>query len=62
MSEIVNLKRVRKRKARKEKDAAADASRAKHGTPKHLRETEKARAEKAARDIEGHKLDDSGKN
>lgn len=58
MSEIVNLKRVRKQKARAEKDRTAEANRIQHGTPKHLRDLKQAEEEKAARDIEGHKLTD----
>lgn len=58
MAEIVNLRRVRKTKARKDKDAAADANRVKHGVARPARNLAKARAEKAARDIEGHKLTD----
>lgn len=58
MSEIVNLRRVRKEKARKDKQAEAEANRVKHGTPKHLRDLKQAEDEKTARDIEGHKLTD----
>lgn len=57
MAEIVNLKRVKKAKARAEKSAQADASRTKHGTPKAIRDLAKARDEKAAREIDAHKLD-----
>jgi hypothetical protein len=57
MAEIVNLKRVKKAKARAEKSAAADANRAKHGVAKPVRDLAKARDEKAARDVEAHKLD-----
>lgn len=57
MAEIVNLRRARKAKGRAEKDRAADANRAKFGTPKSLRKRNLADVEKAARDIEGHKLD-----
>jgi hypothetical protein len=57
MAEIVNLKRVKKAKARAEKSAQADANRTKHGTPKAIRDLAKARDEKAAREIEAHKLD-----
>ncbi|HTT96460.1 MAG TPA: DUF4169 family protein [Rhizomicrobium sp.] len=57
MAEIVNLRRARKAKGRAEKDRAADANRAKFGTPKSLRAQNLAEAEKAARDVEGHKLD-----
>jgi len=58
MSEIVNLRRVRNRKARQEKEVQAEANRAEHGTAKRERDLAKARTEKAARDVEGHKLDD----
>ena len=57
MAEIVNLKRVKKAKARAEKSAQADANRTKHGTPKAIRDLSKARDEKAARDVDAHKLD-----
>ena len=56
MAEIVNLRRVRKTKARKDREAMADANRAKHGVAKPARDLAKARAEKAEREIEGHKL------
>ncbi len=59
VAEIVNLKRARKQKARAEKDKAAEANRAKHGTPKRLRDLKKAESDKAARNIEGHKLTDA---
>ena len=58
MAEIVNLRRVRKQKARKTKDEAAEANRIQHGVAKPARDLAKARAEKAARDIEAHKLTD----
>jgi hypothetical protein len=58
MAEIVNLKQHRKRKARSEKDASADANRVKHGTPKRLRDLKKRDDEQAARHIDAHKLDD----
>jgi hypothetical protein len=57
MAEIVNLKRVKKAKARAEKSAQAEANRARHGTPKAVRDLAKAREEKAAREIDAHKLD-----
>ena len=56
MAEIVNLRRVRKTKARKDKDAAAEANRTRHGIAKPARDLAKARAEKELRTIEGHKL------
>lgn len=57
MAEIVNLKRVKKAKARAEKSAEADANRIKHGTPKHLRDLGEARQEKEKKIVDAHKLD-----
>ena len=48
MAEIVNLKRVRKTKARSAKAKTAEANRIKHGTAKAVRDLAKARAEKDA--------------
>lgn len=56
MAEIVNLRLVRKRKAR---DAAAEAAaqaRVTHGRSKAEKSLDRARAEKAARDVEAHRL------
>ncbi len=58
MAEIVNLRRARKERARKTKEKAADANRIRHGVAKPARDLAKARAEKAAHDIEAHKLTD----
>lgn len=58
MAEIVNLRRVRKAKARDEKSREADANRVKHGIAKPVRELAKARAEKQARDVDAHKLEE----
>jgi hypothetical protein len=58
MAELINLRRMRKAKARAEKSAEADANRAKHGVAKPLRDLAKARAEKAAHDLDAKKLDD----
>ena len=58
MAEIVNLRRVKKAKARAEKSAQADANRVKHGVAKPVRDLAKARDEKAARDLDQQKLDD----
>ena len=57
MAEIVNLKRVKKAKARAEKSAQADANRVKHGTPKAMRDLAKARDGKAVRDLDAQRLD-----
>lgn len=58
MAEIISLSKARKAKARTEKEAAAEANRAKFGRTKgeKLKDaTEKARAEKH---IDGHKRDE----
>jgi Domain of unknown function (DUF4169) len=57
MAEIINLRRARKAKARDAKAAEADAARVKHGLAKPVRELAEARKNKAARDIDGAKLD-----
>jgi hypothetical protein len=58
MTEIVNLRRARKNKARAEKDVVADANRAKHGIKKSAHEKAKAIAEKETRRVDAHKLDE----
>ena len=58
MSEIINLKRARKAKARAEKDVVAEANRAKHGIKKSAHQKAKAVAEKESRRLEGHKLEE----
>jgi hypothetical protein len=58
MADIVNLKRVRKAKARGEKEAEADANRTKYGVAKPARNLARARAEKTKHDIDAHKLSD----
>ena len=55
MAEIVNLRRARKAKGKVEKDKIAEANRISHGAPKDVRDLAKARADKAARDLEGHR-------
>jgi hypothetical protein len=57
MTEIINLRRVRKDKARAEKDKAAEESRVLHGTPKPARKLAQARSQKAARELAAHKLE-----
>ncbi len=57
MGKPVNLNRVRKDKARAEKKARADSNAVKFGRTKVERSLEKAREDKAVRDIDGHKLD-----
>ncbi len=56
-AEIVNLRRVKKTKARAEKSAEADANRAKYGVAKNIRDLAKARGEKDMSDLDLRKLD-----
>ena len=58
MGEIVNLKRVRKRRSREEAELAADANRARHGLTKAEREAEAARRLLAERTLDAKRLDD----
>ncbi len=57
MSEIVNLRRARKRKARDAKEKEAADNRAKNGVAKPVRDLAEARAKKYSRDLSAHKLD-----
>ncbi|SDM33004.1 DUF4169 family protein [Maricaulis salignorans] len=57
MSRPVNLKQARKRKARAEKAVKAETNRLRHGQPKAVTELAKARAAKAARELDGKKLE-----
>ena len=55
MSKPVNLGRYRKEKARAEKKARADENAVRFGRTKAERDLEKARADKAASDLDGHR-------
>jgi hypothetical protein len=57
MGEVVNLNKARKGKARVEAQAKAAANRVAHGRTQAQKALEKARAAKAARELEGHKRD-----
>lgn len=57
-ADIVNLRRVRKAKARMKDDARAATNSAHHGTPKALRDNAKGEKARAERTIEAHRLDD----
>ncbi|WP_417493522.1 DUF4169 family protein [Maricaulis sp.] len=57
MTKPINLKQVRKRKARREKAKKAEANRLLHGQPKAVTDLAKARAAKAARELDGKKLE-----
>ena len=57
MAEIVNLREMRKRKRREDKEKQADANRRLHGTPKHLRDTEEKRRGRESANLDGHRLE-----
>ncbi len=55
MTELINLRRARKRAERAKQEREAEQNRLVHGEPKHLRQQRKAEADKAARDLAGHR-------
>lgn len=55
MTVPVNLNRFRKQKARAEKAARADENSIKFGQSKTVKSLDRARTEKSARDLDGHK-------
>jgi hypothetical protein len=57
MTEIVNLRAMRKQKARAEKEKTAEANCVLHGTPTALRKLEAARKSQADQRISGHRLE-----
>ena len=57
MAEIVNLRRARKAKGKAQKEKTAEANRVLHGTPKALRNLEKARKDKVDQGLSGHRLE-----
>lgn len=56
MGDVVNLRLIRKRKARGEASAAAGENRARHGEAKSGRKLRQARAESAVRHLDGHRI------
>jgi len=58
MGEIVNLRRVRKSKARAEKELHAAENRAKSSKSKAVRDAEAKIRDKALRDLEGNRRED----
>jgi hypothetical protein len=57
MSEIVNLRQAKKRRARAEKEAQAAANRSKFGRTKGARKKTDAEQKKADRELDAKKLD-----
>ena len=55
MAEIVNLRTVRKRKTRTEKERLAEENRVLHGRPLAERRSAKAERERAATLLDGHR-------
>jgi len=60
MSDVVNLRRARKRRSREAARAEADASAARHGEARTARDLRKARDTLEARRLEAHKREDEG--
>jgi hypothetical protein len=56
-AQIINLKSIRKRKARAEREATADANRLKHGRSKHEREHQEAQRSLDDRHLDAHERD-----
>lgn len=57
MADIVNLRRVRKDKARREREAAADANRRRFGRTRAEKTADKEATDRATRSLEGKRLD-----
>jgi len=60
MADLINLRQVRKAKARTEKEKTAQANRVAHGTPKALRNLAEAHKDKAEKGHSGHRLEKDG--
>lgn len=57
MAEIVNLRQARKRKARADKERAADQNRLQHGRTRSDLVQRRLASEKANRLLDGHRLE-----
>jgi ribosomal protein S2 len=58
MADIINLKAVKKAKARAEKERTAEANRAKHGRTKDERSRTEAEQDRLDHTLDGAKMDD----
>ncbi|GGH18809.1 protein of unknown function [Cribrihabitans marinus] len=57
MAKVINLRKARKTAERSARKARADKNAAKHGRSKAGKSLDKARAEKARRDLDGHEIE-----
>ncbi|MGH9604739.1 MAG: DUF4169 family protein [Terracidiphilus sp.] len=57
MGEVVNLRRVKKAKTRRDAGTQAAANREKHGTPKALRDASRAEKNRLLHVTDAHKLE-----
>jgi hypothetical protein len=57
MAEIVNLRRARKDKARRERESEADANRRRFGRTKAEKAADKDARERARREVDGKRID-----
>ena len=57
MADVVNLNKARKAAARRQEEARAAENRLVHGRSKAQRTLEKAREDKARRELEGHRIE-----
>jgi len=62
MAEIVNLRRARKDKAKRERETAADANRRRFGRTRVEKDADKDAADRAARLIDGKRLEPQTKD
>jgi hypothetical protein len=57
MGDVINLRRFRKRDAKRRDNEQTAANRVVHGRTKAQRELEASRAEKSRRDFDAHKIE-----
>jgi hypothetical protein len=57
VAEVINLRTVRKRAKRQQRDKSADANRLAFGQQKHVRKLEAARQAKANRDLDRRRIE-----
>jgi hypothetical protein len=57
MAELINLRNALRRAERLKKEREAETNRLAHGQPKHLRRLRAAKARKAARDLDAHRVE-----